>query len=298
MSHPGRFLLALALLACSPAWASGTCAVTSATVGAQTYTGAAIAATGTVNWTCTRTSNGADGSPTTFIVNAGPGSAPGATRNAAATGLTVPYGLKIGGATGTDWGDGVSGLGNGTTVTVSFAGPSTTASGSFNFTMTVAAGLLPLVGRTYTDLVTIDGTCTTKKNSGCTVTGTTLPISIAVNTSCTVIPPTNFNLAYTAFQTATATASTTFRVNCSNGAAYRMSVSPASATAAGIAYTLKLGTAANSATDVSSTTGYNLAGNGTDITYYVNASAAANQAGTCATPSCSASTLHTLTVDY
>lgn len=78
-----------------------------------------------------------------------------------------------------------------------------------------------------------------------------------------------------------------------------MSVNPLGSTVLGIAYTLKLGTTADSATDISSTTTYNRTGSGTNQTYFVNATAVPGQAGTCAAASCTQSSAnHTLLVEF
>ncbi|HEY1226810.1 MAG TPA: hypothetical protein VGF26_05765, partial [Ramlibacter sp.] len=155
-------------------------------------------------------------------------------------------------------------------------------------------------GRTYTDTVAVTGTCTTSKNTPCTVVGASLPISISVTSSCSITStPGTLNLAYSSFQSTAGAGNVPFGAQCSNGAPYRMSVSPTNGTLLGVAYSLRLGTSAGSATNISSTTTYNLTGTGSAVTYYVNATAASGQVGTCASGTCQAlSPPHTLLIEY
>jgi hypothetical protein len=278
--------------------AAGTCSVTSVAFTNQTYTGAALTATGTVNWQCTRQSNALDGNRNRFTVTAGPGLnyAP-SSRRVGNAGTFMSYGLTSGAA----WGNGVTaGLGNGRLITANFPNnASLSVTGSFTFNFTLAAGLNPLTGRIFTDTIAVGGTCTTRNGTACTVTGSSVTFNVAVPVTCSVSTPPTVPLAYTAFQSSPAQGNSPFIVNCSNGGPYRMSVSPTGSTVLGITYTLKLGTAANSATDISSTTTYNLTGTGTNITRYVNATAAPGQAGTCAAASCTQNSAnHTLIVDF
>lgn len=298
-----RLLLffALPLAFAGTASAAGNCTITSVAFTDQSYNDTALSATGTVNWTCTRTSNATDGNPTTFNVTAGPGNNYSASsRRVANAGTFMAYGLT---SNSVAWGDGVTaGLGNARVVTASFpSSASTSVSGSFTFDFTIAAGLNPLSNRTFTDSIAVGGTCTVKKTGpACTVSGGSAIFNVAVPVACSIVtPPSTLALPYTAFQTSPAQGDSSFVVKCSNGGPYRMSVSPTGSTVLGIAYTLKLGTTANNATDISSTTTYNQSGTGTNITRYVNATAAPGQAGTCATASCTQNSAnHTLLVEF
>jgi hypothetical protein len=286
------------LLAPAPALANGSCTITSVALSAQTYNNGLLTATGTVNYTCTRTSNAVDGNRITFNVTADPGlNYSGGTRQAANGSNDISYSLRVGAA---NWGDGTAGLGNGHSVTVNYTGGQTTKSSSFNFTLRVPASQNPQTAPTpYLDTFVVDGTCTTAKGTPCAVTGNTGQVSILAPTSCTLGTPANFTLSYTAFQASPAMNNTSFAVNCGNGGPYRMSVSPTGATVLGITYTLKLGTAPNSATDVSSTTTYNRTGTGSPDTYYVNASAVPGQSGICSGAVCSQlGPSHTLLLEY
>ena len=291
------FAAVFVLLAPPAAHAIGNCSIGSVTLGNQTYINAAVSVTGTVNYTCTRTSNGADGDTITFNVAAQPGLFYNAgTRNAGIGSNRLPYGLAAGAA----WGNGTT-AGNVRTVTASFPiGGISSVTGSFPFTFTIAASQNVPGGLTYLDTVAIDGACTTAKTSTCSVTAGALVVSVDVPFTCAIAsPPGTLNLAYTSFQPGTAAGTTSFTANCSNGAPYRMSLSPATGTVLGITYALKLGTSANSATDVSSKTTYNLAGTGTATTYYINATAAAAQTGACAAPPCTQlGPAHSLLLEY
>ncbi|HEY8050440.1 MAG TPA: hypothetical protein VIE63_14795 [Ramlibacter sp.] len=287
------------LLSAAPAFANGSCTITSVTLAQQTYTNVAINVTGTVNYTCTRTSNAVDGSPITFSVTADQGmNYSGGTRQVANSGTYFAYALRVGVAT---WGDGVTaGIGNAHNVSVTFTAAQTSKSGSFNFSLRVAAGLNPPTRPgAYVDTFAVDGTCTTRNGTACSVIGNTGLVSILVPSTCSISTlPGTITMAYTAFRSTTLQANTPFKVTCDNGGTYRMSVSPTGATVRGITYGLKLGTTANSATDVSSTTTYNLTGTGLATQYYANASAASGQAGTCSGAPCTGSTTHTLLVEY
>lgn len=94
----------------------------------------------------------------------------------------------------------------------------------------------------------------------------------------------DLTMNYTSFQTTAATGSTNFNVRCTNGLPYGITLSTPTATddALNLNYTLNL---TSSATH-SSGTNASLAGltaTGTDQTYHVHGTIAANQSGTCAT---------------
>lgn len=295
------FAIAAASLGSTAALASGTCAITSVTLASQTYTNtSALSATGSVGWTCTRSSNKTDGSPTTFAVTAGPGTHyANAARNAYNV-TNLPYALST--ASAAVWGDGSAVAGSTpNVVTASFpSGSSTSVSGSFPFTFTIAASLNPYAGRTYSDSVSIGGTCSTKNGTACTVTAGVLSVSVYVQGNCSISsPPANLAFNYTSFQTGVGRANSQFAARCDNGTPYRMSLSPTSGTLLALPYSLTLDTKRNSATDISSTTTYNLTGSGSAQTYFVNGTIQAGLAGTCATSSCLATSApHTLTLSY
>ncbi|MBS7808031.1 spore coat U domain-containing protein [Variovorax sp. PCZ-1] len=98
-------------------------------------------------------------------------------------------------------------------------------------------------------------------------------------------PPGNINLSYQAFSASPVNATTNFSVNCTNQTPYTMSLSANSGTIAGILYNLSL-----SATSVNAT--------GAPQAHSITATAPANQAGTCATGTCTGTQAHTLTITY
>ncbi len=108
----------------------------------------------------------------------------------------------------------------------------------------------------------------------------------------------NLNLAYTSFQTAATTGTTSFQVRCTNSQSYSMALDNASLTdgATGLQYTLNLtsnsshASAAN--TSISSATGNGLTGQ----TYYVHGTIAAAQDGTVTVGT--ANNTRTLTITY
>lgn len=130
---------------------------------------------------------------------------------------------------------------------------------------------------TYTDLVTMDLSVSSVVN--------TFPVSISTPATCTIgSSPGNVAFSYTSFSAIAATASTTFGVTCTNSLPYTMAVNPASGTLVGISYSLSV--------PASST------GTGVQQTQTISGTAAAGQAGTCATGTCSGTQATTLTITY
>lgn len=98
--------------------------------------------------------------------------------------------------------------------------------------------------------------------------------------------PSTLNLNYTSFATTAATGTSAFSLNCTAGTSYGpITVTPATGTALNVAYSLAL----------SATSG---TGNAADQNFTVTGTAAAGQAGTCATSTCSANNPHTITVTF
>lgn len=273
----GRVLLFVGGSAFACAATAGSCTVTSVTLSPPPYTSATgDSATGSVSWTCTRTSNSADGSSITFNTSA---TGSGSVSNG---GGTMAYSL-----TGTS-----------RTLTATYATGVNTYSSSYSFTFSIAAGLNPSAGTTYTDTVTFGGTCTAAKKTGtCSVTPATLSISVDVTPKCAVSTPADLNFVYTSFQTTKATAYSQYTVNCTKNTPYTMSLSPASGTLLNVPYALTLGTTANSATDI---TGVSNTGTGTSAGsgYFVNGAILPGFVGTCTPGNCTASATHTLIVSY
>ena len=136
---------------------------------------------------------------------------------------------------------------------------------------------------TYTDTVTVT---VRNDNTGTILSQSTFNVSIITIASCTLTsPPGNINLSYTSFQAAPAAASANFGVNCTTSMPYTMALDATSGTLVGLNYSLALSQTAST-------------GTGAAQTFSINGSIAAGQSGTCATASCSASDIRTLTITY
>lgn len=138
---------------------------------------------------------------------------------------------------------------------------------------------------TYTDTVTI-----TLSVGGLT---NTFPVNISTPAVCTITTaPGTLSFTYTAFGAAQ-TASSSFQPNCTIYLPYSMALSATNGVASGVNYSLRLNTVNTGGSSPLTSTG-----TGAAQTFYVNGSAAAGQAGTCASGSCSATNTHTLTITY
>ena len=168
------------------------------------------------------------------------------------------------------------------TGTVSFGTQlSGSSTGSFDLMLTGPQTVRP--AGTYTDTVTV-----TVRNagSGAMLSQSTFSVSIITIASCTLAtPPGNINFAYTSFQVSAATASTNFGVNCTTGIPYTMALDATSGTLLSLPYTLSLSQSAST-------------GTGAAQTFSINGSIVGGLSGTCATGSCTASDIRTLTISY
>lgn len=131
----------------------------------------------------------------------------------------------------------------------------------------------------YTDSVKL-----TLKYGNQTIIGTA-SVDIYAPANCTLNTPAgNIALTYAAFG-AQKTASTTFRVTCTNSMPYTVTTDVTEAVLVGLRYTLSLNaTSAN--------------GTGSPQTFTVTATIPAGQAGTCPSGTCSGTNTHTLTISY
>ena len=150
-----------------------------------------------------------------------------------------------------------------------------------NFWGCIAALLTPVAG-IYTDTMTMTPTYSAGVLGG---TGT-IPVKIITPATCSIATIPNISLAYgNAFRSTAATATTSAPVTCSNQLPYTMAVSPTSGVSAGINYSLSLPASGT--------------GTGLSQGITITATAPANQAGTCATGTCTGvAQLHTLTVTF
>lgn len=162
-----------------------------------------------------------------------------------------------------------------------------TGSATVPYYSRIPAGQTGVAAGVYADTVTVTLMYGTKSNQiNLTAPTSTFPVQIMVSPACQFsTPPGTIAFAYTSFQGTSASASTPFAVLCSNGLPYTLSLDSGGGTLLGINYTLAL--SATAAT-----------GTGLSQAYTVNGSIAGGQAGTCATATCSASQVHTLTITY
>jgi len=151
----------------------------------------------------------------------------------------------------------------------------------------IPAGQTGVAAGAYSDTVTVTLVYSTNLSTGTTTApSSTFPVLIMVNPACQFsTPPGTIAFAYTSFQGTAANASTPFAVLCSNGLPYTLSLDSLGGTLLGVNYTLALSASAATGTGVSQA-------------YTVNGSIAAGQAGSCATATCTASKVHTLTITY
>ncbi len=165
-------------------------------------------------------------------------------------------------------------------------------SGTFTFvstgTLTQTApywGCVPagqgVAAGTYTDTVTI----TMYYGPSLTATTGAFGVSILTPATCALTtPPGTITFTYTAFGGAIAP-STTFRVTCTSTLPYTMALDATSGTALGLNYTLALSAGSS-------------VGTGAAQTHSINGAMAGGQAGTCATGTCNATQVRSLTITY
>ena len=275
-----QWLTALALmLSVNLAQAAISCTISSSgfTAGYPVNSASSIITQTSYSITCTR-GLVTDSTTTSYSVKVNNGLQPTGQNNNAASGSNkLRYDVYADSACGTQW------KGNTTiptsTGTITMSGlVSTTV--TQNFWGCIGSGLSPAAG-TYTDTVTMTPTYDLLVLGG----SNTFPVTIVTPPTCTISSsPGNVAFSYTSFRTTAASASTTFGVTCSNSLPYTMAVSPASSTLVGISYSLSV--------PASST------GTGLQQTQTISGTAAAGQAGTCATGTCSGTQATTLTITY
>jgi spore coat protein U-like protein len=268
----GLRLLVLAVLGlCSaPALAvvSCTASATSIVKGYDPNATGNTVATGSYTVSCTR----AAGDPSTFnwSLGADNGSNPSGAQNRATLG-TRTYNYELYRLTpyinGDRWQDAAA----------------TRFTGTVNFGTQLIGPQTVRSAGTYTDTVTV-----TVRNagSGAMLSQSTFSVSIITIASCTLAsPPGNINFAYTSFQVSAASASTNFGVNCTTGVPYTMALDATSGTLLGLPYTLAISQSSST-------------GTGTAQTFAINGSIVGGLPGTCASGTCSATDIRTLTITY
>lgn len=218
----------------------------------------------------------ADASSLTFKLNADNGLSPTGQTNQASLLTLIKYNEYQDAAFSVLWGlsppakNAISG-------TINF-GSGTTATVTVPFYSRIAAGQAAAAGN-YTDIVTMIltyGTATALATH--TVLISTIP-------QCQISsPPGNIVFTYTSFQPTAALASTTFATRCTTALPYSMSLD-ADTPALDLSYSLVLPVTSGTGTGVAQT-------------YTISGTIPANQAGTCAAATCTATTARTLTITF
>lgn len=223
------------------------------------------------------------GDPTTlnYTVQANNGLNPQGQNNQAAFGVNrLRYDVFKDAACGTSWKGGGGGV---ISDSMTLSGFTATAKqtnywGCITVSQTLAAG-------TYTDTVTM-----TLSVGGLT---NTFPVNISTPAVCTITTaPGTLTMNYTAFGAAQ-TASKSFQPTCTIYLPYSMALNATNGVASGVNYSLALNTITTGGSSPLASTG-----TGAAQTFYVNANAAAGQAGTCTTATCTNTGSHTLTITY
>ncbi len=171
--------------------------------------------------------------------------------------------------------------------TIASGNKNTTLPYSHTFFLNIPAQPTDPVG-TYND-PTVTATIRDTSFVGAVLSTATFGLTATIAPFCRFSTnPSTLNLNYTSFRTTVATGTSAFSLNCTSGTSYSQAVAPATGAAVGVSYSLAL----------SATTG--LIGNAAAQNYTVTGTAAAGQAGTCATSGtlCSANNSHTITVTF
>lgn len=155
------------------------------------------------------------------------------------------------------------------------------SSGSFDLVLTGPQTVRP--AGTYTDTVTVT---VRDAGSAAMLSQTNFNVSIITIASCTLAtPPGDINFAYTSFQVTAASASTNFGVNCTTGVPYTMALDATSGTLLGLPYTLSISQSSST-------------GTGAAQSFSISGSIVGGLPGTCASGTCSATDVRTLTITY
>lgn len=233
-----------------------------------------------VTVTCNRNLAG-DPLTLNYLVASNNGLSPAGTNNRAQFGANrLTYDVFRDAACSLPW----RGGGNRISNTMTFGSNFLAVSQTTNFWGCILTSQIRPAG-TYTDTVTM-----TVSVSGLT---NTFPVNITTPATCAITTaPSTLTFTYTAFGAAQ-TASASFQPNCTLFLPYSMALDTTIGVASGLNYTLALSTSAAGGTHPLPSTG-----TGVPQTFFINGSMAAGQAGTCATGTCNATNVHTLTITY
>ena len=187
-------------------------------------------------------------------------------------------------------------------------GSSLTALQTKNYYSRIPAAQTGIGQGSYVDTVTVYasyGATTCAQNATQDASGS-FTVAISNVPACEIsVPPGNVAFTYTAFQAAAATANTTFSARCTTNLAYTMAlnVTPAGTPSSGVypgvvsglRYGLSIGTTAGGAAILPTTS---FTGNSAVLPYFINGTMPANQAGSCASATCTLSDPRTLTFTF
>lgn len=288
MNHPMKsklLALALGLMASAASHAAITCSLSSSGV-TTTYTAATnTSATGSITLTCNRPSGDTPSSPTYFI-SLDQGEAPNGrdmTRQNGTDKLRYAIyrnsGFTGSWTTGTGRAPGATQAG-GLNVVVNLTS-STTFSTTIPFYFRINAGINRPAG-IYDD-VTSFAVYVSRGGALLSQTPTTLNTSIVAQ--CFFNSTAAVALSYTSFSATPQIGTASYSLSCTLGTGYAMAVTPTSGTLVGLPYTLALSAASGTGTAFPQA-------------YSVTATVPANQSGTCALGSCTATQTHQIVITY
>lgn len=285
-----KALAAIFLVANTPsALAAYACSVTATSLGVLYTSGANTDDTGTVTLNCTRLTSDANSLTYRLYIDNGANStgsiATGQRRALRTTSANyLNYGIYRNAARSQHWRAPTTGTTNVVTGTLSF-GTATNASVSATYYLRVPSGQSSAPAGHYLDTLQASGRYP-NSDAGTLTNLAPISLTIGVGNQCVFrTQPAGITLNYTSFSATAQTATTSFAMRCTNTLPYTLAISPASNTLLGLNYTVAL--------DVSSSTG-----TGSNQTRTITATIPAGQSGTCATASCTASQVHTVTISY
>lgn len=287
-------LAAASLLAFAPAWAAYDCNVSATSVGVL-YTTNPINqdANGTVILTCTRASG--DANTLTYRIKADNGLNANGTQRRVRRGTSANYlsyflrrGTTVGGAAtcgnSTNWAAPATGTTNVITGTLSF-GTALTATATWGYCVRIRGNQGNPTAGSYTDVVQVFAQYP-NNNAGALSPSASLGYTAGATNQCVFNTfPTTMLFNYTSFSATPQVLSQAFDLRCSNSLPWSLSLTPASGTLLGLNYTLGLSPASGT-------------GTGADQAVTLTGTLPANQAGTCANATCSATQAHVVTITY
>jgi hypothetical protein len=288
------------VFSCGAVAAGGTHAAISCSITANavnvTYTGAVVNTGNTIVLNCTRLAS--DPTTQTYWVGITPTSSTTRRlyRHGAGTAAADRLNIRIfKNATTTDWDNTGGSRVNGT---LNF-GASLSTSATLDYDLRITAGQTGKNAGIYDDVYTASLQFAT---AGAVAASTTFVPTANVPTECFVgqvpsgntapgaVEPTAMALSYNSFSPSAQTTNMTFTVDCTLNTSYQLGLAPSNGTLLGLNYTVRF------SNGLAIWTGR--LGSGVAQPYTVTATIPAGQAGTCATPTCTATQATTITITY